>query len=120
MLIQMHPLLSPFTSYEATMSRLMRFSIYILQANIIFALIGVYFGYFYRMNEVASLRNSEVLDQTDFYHIMGVSTLGSLLLLPFWFTNSLTSAVANRIQKTTEPMAAFLNVQVVLLKRNVA
>lgn len=72
------------------------------------------------MNEVASQRNSQVLDQSDFYHIMGVTVLGSLFLMPALLTDCLTSALANRIQKTTEPIAAFLNMQVILVKRRVA
>ena len=45
---QMHPLLSPFTSYCATQGRFLRFTIYILQLNVLSAFAFAYFSEVYR------------------------------------------------------------------------
>jgi len=45
---QMHPLLSPFTSFYATAGRFMRFTMYMLQVNIVTALVYVFYSAGYR------------------------------------------------------------------------
>lgn len=48
---QLHPLISPFTSFYATQSRLMRFTIYMLQFNIISTFVFIYYAAVYRQSD---------------------------------------------------------------------
>ena len=57
---QLHPLISPFTSFYATQSRLMRFTIYMLQFNIISTFVFIYYAAVYRQSDQE--RNEGVVD----------------------------------------------------------
>lgn len=57
---QMHPLLSPFSSFYSTQSRFMRFSLYVLQVNIVAAIIFVYYSLIYRQDDPD--RKTDVVD----------------------------------------------------------
>ena len=59
-LVTIHPLVSPFTSFEATRSRLLRFNAYLLQIIIYAIFCAVYFGSSYRSEDAH--RHEEVLD----------------------------------------------------------
>ena len=60
LLAQLHPLVSPFTSYYATQSRQMRFTIYMLQFNIVAILVAIYYSAAYRKGEAE--RDASVID----------------------------------------------------------
>ena len=106
---QMHPMIAPFTSYIATESRFMRYSMYLLQINIVTILCFIYFGSFYRFNDES--RNIDVLDQHDMLQIIGASIVGSILLLPF-ISEPLVMLCASKIHKTKGQESGLVSVQI--------
>jgi len=110
-LLSIHPLVSPFTNFEATRSRLLRFNAYLLQVIAYAVGCSVYFGNNYRATD--ELRNDEVLDQTDVSNIMFAACLGAVVLLPF-VSEPLSHLLSNKIQvlkseETQETTATIVN-----------
>ena len=92
LLSQLHPLLSPFTSYYATQGRLIRFSMYILQVNIISAYIFLYYSAVYRQDD--KLRNAEVIETRDFVSVFIWTIICSFLMTP-WLSEPLIKTCSN-------------------------
>mmetsp|Transcript_13695 Transcript_13695/g.17313 ORF Transcript_13695/g.17313 Transcript_13695/m.17313 type:complete len:163 (+) Transcript_13695:3942-4430(+) len=109
---QLHPLISPFTSFYATQSRLMRFSIYMLQFNIISAFVFVYYSSVYRKSD--SERNASVVDQSDIISVISATLLCSLLMTP-WLSEPLIRTCANQLVASANPNSANIT-QPVLIK----
>ena len=91
---QLHPLISPFTSYYATQGRFTRFTLYMLQVNIITSFIFIYYSAVYRQNDPT--RDSDVIDQSDILSVLLATGVGSLLLTP-WLSEPLIKACSNKL-----------------------
>lgn len=83
---QLHPLLSPFTSYYTTQKRFHRFMMYMLQMNTISVFVFTYFSEVYRQNDAQ--RDVAVLDQSDIINVLMATGICSLLLTP-WLSEPL-------------------------------
>ena len=89
---QLHPLVSPFTSYYATQARLMRFSLYLLQVNLVSAGVFAYYSGVYREHDAT--RNSDVLDSSDILGVLMATGICSLLMTP-WLSEPLIKVCSN-------------------------
>jgi len=111
---QLHPLISPFTSFYATQSRLMRFAIYILQLNIVSAVVFVYYSAGYRSKDL--LRDSEVIDQDDIVSILVSTFMCSVVLTP-WMSEPLIKSCSNQLVASNAPNSTNITQPVVLQVR---
>jgi hypothetical protein len=104
-LAQMHPIVSPFISYFATQSRLLRFSAYLLQINFFSCIVAIYFNpTSYR---AASIRyNDSAIDQLDIKNIAFASCVGSLILIPI-VSEPLCSLLSNVITRVVHSDANY-------------
>jgi len=104
-LAQMHPIVSPFISYFATQSRLLRFSAYLLQINFFSCMVAIYFNpTSYR---AASIRyNDSAIDQLDIKNIAFASCVGSLILIPI-VSEPLCSLLSNVITRVVHSDANY-------------
>ena len=48
---QLHPLFAPFSSFNATQSRFMRFTLYMLQVNLVASIVYLYYSFVYRQDD---------------------------------------------------------------------
>lgn len=89
---QLHPLVSPFTSFYATQSRVLRFAIYMLQFNIISTFVFLYFAAVYRTDDPE--RKAEVVEQDDIGSVIASMFFCSFLLTP-WLSEPLIKTCSN-------------------------
>lgn len=90
----MHPLLAPFTSYYATQARFTRFSIHILQLNLVSTLVYIYYSAVYRVGEAN--RNLDVIEQVDIWTVLLSSVAVALLMTP-WLSEPLIKGISNEL-----------------------
>ena len=111
---QLHPLISPFTSFYATQSRSMRFCAYLLQFNIISAFVFVYYAAVYRKSDAE--RNANVVDQSDIVSVV-LSTLVCSLLLTPWLSEPLIKTCSNQLVASANPNSANITQPVTIKNR---
>ena len=97
---QIHPLISPFTNYCATQARFTRFSIYMLQVNIVSASVYLYYSAVYRQND--SDRKLDVIDSQDILSLIVSIGVFSILLTP-WLSEPLIKACSNQVVASGNP-----------------
>lgn len=111
---QMHPLISPFTSFYAQQSRLLRFHAYIAQLELYcLATFAFYVGAYRKADP---LRNADVLDQADIMAVLGGILLGSLLLTP-WLSEPLLALCSDTLVPSSERVMEPERQTMVLKKR---
>jgi len=111
---QLHPLISPFTSFYATQSRTIRFAIYMLQFNIISTFVFLYYASVYRVDDLD--RKADVVESDDISSVIVSILLCSILLTP-WLSEPLIKTCANQLVASSCPNSANITQPVVIKTR---
>ena len=90
----LHPLLTPFTSFDAKQSRLLRFSLYLLQINLFALACMVYYQQSYRVEDPT--RDPQMLDQVDIATVCSAIAFGAIFLMPIF--DPVAKMLGNRIE----------------------